>query len=124
MALNQMNFKVASYSFEKLNFFTRGCHVSNYALANITRVIKESKQAVRNARERILENGFLQSVCRSTHAQGGRTKRFSIVNFLKSSHTTYAYFLIFLNIRKRRSSDNSFSKSVKQILRYFENSHF
>ena len=55
---------------------------------------------------------------RSAHAQGGRTKRFSIVNFSKSSRTTYAQILIFLNIRQHRSSDNFSSKSVGQILRY------
>ena len=56
---------------------------------------------------------------RSAHAQGGRTKRFSIVNVSKSSRATYAQFLILLNIRQYRSSDNFSSKSVRQILRYF-----
>ena len=66
---------------------------------------RRSVQAVRNARA-------------GAHAQGGRMKRFSIVNFSKSSRTTY-FFNIFLNIRQHRSSDNFSLKSVRQILRYF-----
>ena len=37
---------------------------------------------------------------RSAHAQGARTKRFSIVHFSKSSRTTYAQVLIFFNVRQ------------------------
>ena len=64
--------------------------------------------------------GFPHCVCRSAHAQnGGHMKHFLIVNFLKSSRTTYAQFLIFLNIHQHRSPDNFFSKSVRQFLKYF-----
>ena len=72
----------------------------------------------------ILFTGLLQVVyiCSSAHAQnGGHTKRFLIVNFLKSSRTTYMYaqFLKLLHIHQHRSPDNVFSKSVRQILKYF-----
>ena len=53
---------------------------------------------------------------RSAHAQVGRMKCFSFVNFSKSGCTTYAQFLIFLNILQHLSSDNFSSKSVRQIL--------
>ena len=39
--------------------------------------------------------------------------------FSKCLVLSYAQFLIFLNIHQHRSPDNFFSKSVRQILKYF-----
>ena len=83
------------------------------------RVIQENPQLV--MRPQLGEWGFPVYAVVRMLKMGGRTKSVLVVNFSKSSRTTYlsiylfshAQFLIFLNIHQYRSADNFFKILTK-----------